>query len=231
MKKMTKKSCPKCDTEISVPNFNRHVNSCNGEGTFAQKELLRKKQFSEIKEFVCEYCSKIFTTLPGRNGHVARSHTHNRAKEYGVLGNQKKKEMIESGHVFKGTPHTPEFKEQQSLKMVERLKDKPFWSKRESYKGILLDSSYESIVARSLDENSVKWCRPSKGLKWFDGKQNRHYLPDFYLSDYDVYLDPKNDFLIKKDKIKIELTIQQNNVKILVLDKNNLTWDKIKTLL
>jgi uncharacterized C2H2 Zn-finger protein len=231
MKKITKKTCPKCSIEISSSNYTRHIDACNGEGTFAQKEILRKQKFSEIKEFVCEHCSKVFNTLSGRNGHVARSHTHNKAKEYGLLGLLKQKQMRESGHIFKGTPHTVEFKEKQSQRMIERLKNKPFWSKRENYKGVLLDSSYELIVARSLDENDVKWRRPSKGLKWFDGKQNRHYLPDFYLIEYDVYLDPKNDFLIKKDRIKIDLTIQQNNVKILVLDKNNLTWDKIKTLL
>ena len=44
-------------------------------------------------------------------------------------------------------------------------------------------------------------------------------------------LDPKNDYLIKKDKRKIELTEQYNNVKIIVLDKEHLEWEDIKKLL
>ena len=65
------------------------------------------------------------------------------------------------------------------------------------------------------------------------------YRPDFYLTDYDIYLDPKNDFLIEninpnlgyKDTDKILWVEQQNNIKILIVDKDNLSWDNIKTMI
>lgn len=59
---------------------------------------------------------------------------------------------------------------------------------------INLDSSYERIVAKILDDNDIKWIRP-KSIDWYskDGKKH-HYFPDFYLIDYDLYLDPKNDY-------------------------------------
>lgn len=95
------------------------------------------------------------------------------------------------------------------------------------YKGVLLESSYELAVARELDEHNIKWERPGR-FYWVDqtGKQ-RHYTPDFYLPDYDVYLDPKNDYLIEVDSEKIKECSRQNNIKVLVLDKEELKWNKI----
>jgi hypothetical protein len=49
--------------------------------------------------------------------------------------------------------------------------------------------------------------------------------------DYDIYLDPKNFFLIEKDTIKIELVVKQKNVRILILNKNQLSWNVIKELI
>ena len=63
-----------------------------------------------------------------------------------------------------------------------------------------------------------------------------NYYPDFYLPEYNVYLDPKNDYLINNkskrfgitDVEKIEKVEQQNGIKIILLDKDNLTWENIK---
>lgn len=107
------------------------------------------------------------------------------------------------------------------------------------YNGIKLDSSYEVMVAESLDANNVRWERPSK-LPYLDNKGVQHfYTPDFYLPQYDTYLDPKNDYLIEHGQLNFDYTdvekiawvCEQNNVKVLILDKNHLTWDKIKLML
>lgn len=104
------------------------------------------------------------------------------------------------------------------------------------YNGIHLDSTYEIIVAKELDEHEIKWERP-KYLNWNDINGNSHrYYPDFYLPEFNVYLDPKNDYLINNkskrfgitDVEKIQLVEQQNNVRIIILDKNNLSWQYIK---
>lgn len=109
-------------------------------------------------------------------------------------------------------------------------------SKTIEYNGIKLDSQYEFIVANELDINSIKWERPTYFL-WEDSNGLTHrYYPDFYLPEYNVYLDPKNDYLINNvsarfgitDVEKIEKVQQQNNVRIIILDKNNLTWQCIK---
>lgn len=97
------------------------------------------------------------------------------------------------------------------------------------HKGFVLHSSYELCLAKSLDENDVKYER-GMSLKYIgsDGEWHRYY-PDFYLPEFDVYLDPKNDFLIRKDKDKIQRVRDQNGVNILVLDKTMLQWCQLVT--
>jgi hypothetical protein len=51
---------------------------------------------------------------------------------------------------------------------------------------------------------------------WTDLKnEKRRYYPDFYLPQYDLYLDPKNKFLIPRDRYKINKVIEENNIKII----------------
>lgn len=81
---------------------------------------------------------------------------------------------------------------------------------------VCLQSSYELTVAKILDEQKIKWIRP-KHLKY----GNKKYFPDFYLIDYDVYLDPKNSYLISKDTLKIQKVIEENSVDIRVISSND----------
>lgn len=61
---------------------------------------------------------------------------------------------------------------------------------------VTLESSWEVRVADRLGELSIQWTRP-KPLPWVDKCGVRHlYFPDFYLPDYDLYLDPKNEFVM-----------------------------------
>tara|TARA_R110000851_G_C12858558_1_gene543633 strand:+ start:83 stop:715 length:633 start_codon:yes stop_codon:yes gene_type:complete len=127
-----------------------------------------------------------------------------------------------------GKKMSNETKEKLSKIRVEQLNHNAFYSKRTKYKGIMLDSSYELTVAKSLDEHNIEWTRP-KSIIWNDNGQLRRYIPDFYLPAYNVFLDPKNDFLITKDKRKISLAEEYNSVRIIILDKDNLEWDNILT--
>lgn len=69
---------------------------------------------------------------------------------------------------------------------------------------ILLDSTWELKIAEYLDKLNIKWIRP-KHLVWYDSNDKlRRFYPDFYLEDYNVYIDPKNDYRIIQDKEKLE---------------------------
>lgn len=94
---------------------------------------------------------------------------------------------------------------------------------------VWLESTYEYKVAAELDQNNISWIRP-KSLPYFDGNTNRRYFPDFYLPVLDIYLDPKNDYLIVKDRSKIEMVMIQNNVRVIVLNKEQLSFNSIMKL-
>lgn len=108
---------------------------------------------------------------------------------------------------------------------------RPHPNKGQRYSGVWFDSNWEVQVAKSLDENCVSWIRPKTGFAWTD--EGRKYYPDFFLPDFNVYLDPKNDYLIIKDKLKIDEAQKRNNIRVLVLTGKELTWqhihDKIKS--
>jgi hypothetical protein len=107
------------------------------------------------------------------------------------------------------------------------------------YNGISLGSTYELKVAISLDTNNVKWIKPKPLLYTNYNNKIKRYYPDFYLPEYNVYLDPKNDYLINNinkytgmlDSTKISLVEVQNNVTVLILDKHHLSWEKIRDLI
>lgn len=143
------------------------------------------------------------------------------------------------GSSFSGKTHSLEVKEKLSMAAKRRNLGGVRQSKRISYKDKILGSSYELKLAISLDENNIKWntCKKFNYVDKFG--RNRTYQPDFYLEDYDLYLDPKNDFLINNinpalgftDKEKIESVCEQNNIKVLILDKNQLDWKSITKIL
>ena len=82
--------------------------------------------------------------------------------------------------------------------------------------------------------NKIVWERPSRFSYHLEGILH-YYTPDFYLPEYNVYLDPKNDFLINnvnpslgyKDIDKIIQVEKENAIKIIVLNKEELDWNSI----
>jgi len=62
---------------------------------------------------------------------------------------------------------------------------------------IKMDSSWEVKIAKSLDAAEIEWIRP-KPLKWIDAEGFSHnYYSDFYIPSWDVYLEPKSDWVQK----------------------------------
>lgn len=91
---------------------------------------------------------------------------------------------------------------------------------------VCLQSSYEKRLAEILDLEQIKWIRP-KFLRYDDKK----YFADFLLVDYQIYLDPKNNFLAKKDKDKIKKVCEQNSVDVFILTKDKICINYIRSLI
>ena len=92
-----------------------------------------------------------------------------------------------------------------------------------------LESSWEVNLAEWLDEKSIRWIRP-KFIKWLDFEGvTRRYFPDFFLIEYDVYIDPKNPYCMVIQKTKMD-TIVKDGVPIIYGDLQ-VVKDKIEDLI
>lgn len=99
--------------------------------------------------------------------------------------------------------------------------------KRQEYNGNTFDSGYEVKIAKWLDSNNIKWFKVYEPILWMDIKGKQHkYFPDFYLPDYNLYLDPKNPYCIKQQKEKLDCVSKMINLLYgepqLIIDKINL---------
>ena len=81
---------------------------------------------------------------------------------------------------------------------MKATRKKGLWSKRSEYTRkdgsiVLMDSTWEVACAERLDTLGIKWHRDrSIKLQYRDKKLRlRNYVPDFYLPDYDIYLEIK----------------------------------------
>lgn len=205
----------------------------------------RKIPTTSIDMRKCPYCNELRSKYGLKNhiklaheGYISHSHLTPFKKGHKAWNKGLTKETDErivlyakkTSEKLTGKPghkHSDEFKTKQRANAIKNNLGGHTSKLRLSYKGVVLHSSYETQVAKSLDENNIKWIRPSP-IKWLDKNDKEHrYYPDFYLIDYDVFLDPKNDYLILKDAEKIKRVCEQNNIRVLILDKDNLLWNKI----
>ena len=99
------------------------------------------------------------------------------------------------------------------------------------YNGIWMDSTWEVEIAKWMDDNNIKWKRDrNMRFSWTDltGKKRRYY-PDFYLTDFNIYLDPKNKHLLKKDNFKLNQVIKENKISLIYGLKSDII-DQLKNL-
>jgi hypothetical protein len=98
------------------------------------------------------------------------------------------------------------------LSKIDKYKDKkrkmtkvskPYLTKEGQI--IILDSSWEFCLAERFDKLNILWIRPNK-ISYIDNlEKNRFYFPDFYLPEYDLYIDTKNLYVQFKQKEKLEI--------------------------
>ena len=143
-------------------------------------------------------------------------------KEFGVAIRQGSKFYFNTG-LTKAHRQTKETR----LKLSKIAKENGLGGNRQAkkieFEGQKLDSSYEYRVAVVLQKHGIKWIKTTVRFKWLDAKGGEHsYNPDLYLPDYDVYLDPKNDYCIKRDTDKIKRVIEQNKIKVFIVDKEQI---------
>lgn len=234
------KICTNCNSEISLSNYKKH---------FLSKSCLAGGKQIVNSSLSCAFCNSMFTTSSGRGVHEVqcRENPQRRILNLGRVAWNRGKTEATDKRVAKYATHMRKTKkdmpttgcfawttEQRSANAkahgVGGYRENAGHSKKfkviDSFgKQTTLQSSYELECFNILTDLKINWVRP-KALKY----DNRNYFADFYLTDYDIYLDPKNVYKAKLDEEKINKVIEQNNVKVFVLLKEQITKEFISRL-
>jgi len=134
------------------------------------------------------------------------------------------KEKRRANPTFKGHHHTEEAKEkirEAALASGHRrlVKSTRMYICKDGSQ-VLLDSSWEEVLAHRLDDLGIAWTRPGY-ISYKMGDKYHKYFPDFYLTDFDMYLDPKNPqaMRVQQEKITILKSVLQNLVFLETLEE------------
>ena len=142
----------------------------------------------------------------------------------------KTRELI--GNAWRGKQHTEETKQKisNSMKLAVRNNPNSYSSsnvngrvKHIEYNGIILDSSWEVIVAKYLDKNNIKWIKPSQGFEYIWNNNIHIYYPDFYLPKYDKYIEVKG---YKRERDLYKWKTIQNLIIISSSEINDIKYNK-----
>lgn len=223
--KRNKKICKKCNKQISLSNFDRHINKCSLKNRLIGVEVYKNK----FSEYECPYCNKIFNKF-GIIPHINVSHYKKGGNKKGYIpwnkgltknddiriknAGIKLSDNIKNGKIIpwqKGKNKDNNI----SLKKISdntsktvRLKIKnddwhlSFSKLRiHEYKGIKLHGKWELNYAKWLDKNNIKWYRPKEKFIYFFENKDHYYIPDFYLIDSKEYIEIKG-YKTPKDDAK-----------------------------
>ena len=101
---------------------------------------------------------------------------------------------------------------------------KKLWSKSSVYttvdgSEVTMDSTWEVAMAKKLDELTIRWIRnDNMKLEYTTIRgRKRRYIPDFYLPDYDLYIEVKG-YWTDAARHKMKDIEERNPGKILILE-------------
>ena len=82
-----------------------------------------------------------------------------------------------------------------------------------------MDSSWEAKLAVLLDRLEIKWDRGDHLVLDYQTPRGRKrkYIPDFYLPDYDIYVEVKG-YWTEAARHKMKDVQERNPVKIIILE-------------
>lgn len=91
------------------------------------------------------------------------------------------------------------------------------WVKLKGDKRFYAESKWEEKLVLLLDSYNIRFFRP-KPLKYTINNITKNYFPDVYLPDYDVFLEPKNPYLLSQQIEKLEIVQKTHDITLFVID-------------
>lgn len=191
----------------------------------------------ELDTWICLSCTRKFTSKQAVTSHIYRSHT-NPGKAFG--GRKKGatawnkgltkdtdqrvlKASISVSKTLKGRPGIPHTEETKlKLSRIMSTNNKGGRSKWYEVSGQKVQGTWERDIAHKLNEMNISWEKLKTNNHTFtyelDGK-TRNYTPDFYLKDFDIYLEIKG-YWWGNDKSKMDIVMSKYpNVRFIIIEK------------
>lgn len=158
-----------------------------------------------------------------------------KAKEEGKeieVSDETRRKLSKAG---KGRTHSEETKRKMSETMQRVVRERPESysatnvngrSKKIFYKNVWLDSQWEYEFAKWCDDNLIHWEKNKKSFE-YEWNGARLYYPDFYLKEYDRYVEVKG-YERERDRTKWKvvpnlLIVKAYDIQLIRKGKYNIT--------
>lgn len=150
-----------------------------------------------------ERCCKLNPNrVPGKSNWWLHPETHKNSNQF-IKAKEEGKEITISeetrkklGNSWRGKKMSEETKEKIKNTIKQNIENNNWHlsfskSRTFEYKGIKFQGSWEVNFAKYLDNKNIKWERPHKTYKYIFENEDHRYLPDFYLPEYNLYIEIK----------------------------------------
>lgn len=228
--KIVTTECNRCGIPIRNNSLIKHQAVCNGSPSwFVRKrnnleaKVPKKIQDVNWDEVQKSYDDGMSTAELCRTYHINFNKISDAGKQ-GLFKTRLRSETVQlRGTSTKGRVRSKEERQRISESMKRAVAEgrqrtpKPYGRACITYNGIVLQSKWELQVAVYLDENNIKWERPTEGHAYIFEGDMHSYFPDFYLPERNLYIEVKG-WVQPKDVCKWE----QFKHNLLIIDKDNI---------
>lgn len=159
------------------------------------------------KEHICKFCKQHFDKGQALGGHIITCKKNpNYEKNIKQIGDKIRKKQL-------GKPLSEKHKASISKGMKLAVKEgrqktlkpggitKGTWFENIENEKQYLHGSWEVRFAEFLNQKTIKWEKSKIGFKYLYQKSVKRYFPDFYLKDFDFYVEVKG-YETEKDREK-----------------------------
>lgn len=144
----------------------------------------------------CKFCNKEFEKYQSASAHSV----------FCVLNPSRDKTIQKISASSSGRVHTQEAREKISKSILKKVENDEWHcsfsrARIHEYNGIKFHGMWEIKYAQYLDTQNIKWIRPIEQFEYEFEEKIRHYTPDFFLVDLNLYVEIKG-YATEKDHQK-----------------------------
>jgi len=184
--------CKYCNIEVdNKKKLTGHQTFCkSNENRIIRKKwtIERKQQHSKIMQEKSPYKSR----KPQYWSEESRAKMRKRSKEFNSKFWTKEKRLLHSIKMKEVVANNPDSYSKNNVSGRVKTYE---------YKGTKLKGRWELEVAKWLDKHGIKWTNEMKPFEYEWNNKMHLYFPDFYLIDYDKYIEVKG-FERERDRCK-----------------------------